>query len=87
MLQSAVSSSAASECEGFADLRPTAAAIAYGLDKKGSGERNVLIYDACLCIPSPFPSSSTVIPVTCSSGCLCCRCLHILDTGHGWRYF
>jgi len=24
---------------------PTAAAIAYGLDKKGSGERNVLIYD------------------------------------------
>merc|ERR1739842_106773 len=23
---------------------PTAAAIAYGLDKKGSGERNVLIY-------------------------------------------
>ena len=69
------------------DLRPTAAAIAYGLDKKGSGERNVLIYDACLCIPSPFPSSSTAIPVTCSSGCLCCRCLHIRDTGHGWRYF
>ena len=24
---------------------PTAAAIAYGLDKKGSGEKNVLIYD------------------------------------------
>merc|ERR1712061_806658 len=24
---------------------PTAAAIAYGLDKKGSGERNILIYD------------------------------------------
>merc|ERR1712138_323531 len=24
---------------------PTAAAIAYGLDKKGSGERNVLIFD------------------------------------------
>merc|ERR550514_1464164 len=24
---------------------PTAAAIAYGLDKKGAGERNVLIYD------------------------------------------
>ena len=24
---------------------PTAAAIAYGLDKKGTGERNVLIYD------------------------------------------
>ena len=24
---------------------PTAAAIAYGLDKKSSGERNVLIYD------------------------------------------
>jgi heat shock protein 1/8 len=24
---------------------PTAAAIAYGLDKKGSGEQNVLIYD------------------------------------------
>ena len=36
------------------DLRPTAAAIAYGLDKKGSGERNVLIYDACRCIPKPF---------------------------------
>ena len=36
---------------GLADVlhqhlaRPTAAAIAYGLDKKGSGERNVLIYD------------------------------------------
>ena len=25
--------------------KPTAAAIAYGLDKKGSGERNILIYD------------------------------------------
>ena len=24
---------------------PTAAAIAYGLDKKGSGEKNVLIFD------------------------------------------
>merc|ERR1711968_353074 len=24
---------------------PTAAAIAYGLDKKGSGEKNILIYD------------------------------------------
>merc|ERR1711968_242066 len=24
---------------------PTAAAIAYGLDKKGSGERNILIFD------------------------------------------
>ena len=24
---------------------PTAAAIAYGLDKKGAGERNVLIFD------------------------------------------
>lgn len=24
---------------------PTAAAIAYGLDKKGTGERNVLIFD------------------------------------------
>merc|ERR1712107_409472 len=24
---------------------PTAASIAYGLDKKGSGERNILIYD------------------------------------------
>ena len=29
-------------------VRPTAAAIAYGLDKKGSGERNVLIYVAWL---------------------------------------
>ena len=34
---------------------PTAAAIAYGLDMKGSGERNVLFYDMraapsmCLC--------------------------------------
>merc|ERR1711988_1794392 len=26
-------------------MGPTAAAIAYGLDKKGSGERNILIYD------------------------------------------
>ena len=29
-------------------MRPTAAAIAYGLDKKGSGERNVLIYEPWL---------------------------------------
>ena len=34
--------------QSAADLRPTAAAIAYGLDKKGSGERNVLIYVAWL---------------------------------------
>ena len=45
-----------------ADLRPTAAAIAYGLDKKGSGERNVLIYDTWRLhhyLASKFESSST----------------------------
>ena len=36
---------------------PTAAAIAHGLDKEGSGERNDLVYDmggvppTCLCYP------------------------------------
>eukprot|EP00439_Symbiodinium_sp_Y106_P022904 s4079_g2.t2 len=35
---------------------PTAAAIAYGLDKKGSGERNVLIYELWLARYSPVAS-------------------------------
>ena len=36
-------------------MRPTAAAIAYGLDKKGSGERNVLIYEPWL---SPYSQAA-----------------------------
>ena len=38
--------------------RPTAAAIAYGLDKKGSGERNVLIYVAWLSHDETLRASS-----------------------------
>ena len=42
-------------------MRPTAAAIAYGLDKKGSGERNVLIYELWLARYSPVASQAKTL--------------------------